>query len=138
MILAAILSLIFFILAAIHFNWVFGGKFGFEEALPTKENGARILNPKKIDSAVVGMSLGAFALFYLLRLGIVDYNMPAWLLKYGGWSIPVIFMLRAIGDFKYVGFFKKVKTTVFAQWDTKLFSPLCLTIAILAIIVQLN
>lgn len=138
MILSLILSLIFIILGGIHFNWVFGGKFGFAEALPTKENGERILNPRKIDSAIVGIGLSAFGLFYLFKSGIIDYSLHEWLLKYAGWIIAVIFILRAIGDFKYVGFFKKIKSTVFGKWDTKLFSPLCLIIAILAIIIQLN
>jgi len=138
MILSLLLSLIFFILGAIHFNWVFGGKFGFTEALPIKESGERILNPRKIDSAIVGIGLSAFALLYFLRSGIVDYDLPEWLLKYAGWIIPSIFILRAIGDFKYIGLFKKVKTTEFGKRDTKLFSPLCLIIAILAILIQLK
>lgn len=138
MILSVILSLIFFILGGIHFNWVLGGQFGFAEALPTKENGERILNPRKIDSAIVGICLSAFAIFYFLRSGIIDFNMPEWLLKYAGWVIAVIFISRAIGDFKYVGFFKKIKTTDFGKKDTKLFSPLCLIIAILAIIIQIT
>ena len=138
MILSLLLSLIFFILGGIHFNWVFGGKFGFAEALPTKENGERILNPKKIDSALVGIGLGAFSFYYLYGSGIVDFNLPEWLLKSVGWIIPSIFILRAIGDFKYVGFFKRIRTTAFGKRDTRLFSPLCLIIAILAIIIQLN
>jgi len=138
MILSVLLGLIFFILGGIHFNWVFGGEFGFAEALPTKENGERILNPRKFDSAIVGIGLSAFGFFYLLGPGIVDFDLPEWLVKYAGWIIPSIFILRAIGNFKYVGFFKKIKSTSFGKWDTKLFSPLCLIIAILAIIIQLN
>lgn len=104
MILPLSLSLIFFILASIHFNWVFGGKFGFAVALPTKENGRRILNPRKIDSAIVSIGLSAFTFFYLLRSGLIEYNMPEWVLK-------------------YVEVFKRIKTTDFGKWDTKLFSP---------------
>ena len=33
------LFIIFIVLGLIHFNWVFGGKWGFEIALPTKDNG---------------------------------------------------------------------------------------------------
>jgi hypothetical protein len=45
--------------------------------------------------------------------------------------------LRAIGDFNYVGFFKKIKHTKFGKNDTKYFSPLCLTIGVLTIILEL-
>ncbi|NRF91294.1 DUF3995 domain-containing protein [Paenibacillus frigoriresistens] len=31
-----------------------------------------------------------------------------------------------MGDFKYVGLFKRVKQTRFATYDTFLFTPLCL------------
>lgn len=137
MILSILLSVIFLVLGIIHFNWVIGGKFGFSESLPTKENGERVLNPKKLDSAIVGIGLTGFGIFYLLKSGLVVFNSLEWLMKYGGWIIPSIFLLRAIGEFKYVGFFKTVKKTDFAKWDTKLFSPLCLAIAIIGITIQL-
>jgi hypothetical protein len=137
MILSILLSLILILLGMIHFNWVIGGKFGFEESLPTKENGERVLNPKRIDSAIVGIGLTAFGIFYMLKSGLIEYNLPEWIMKYGSWIIPTIFLLRAIGEFKYVGFFKSVKETDFGKLDTKLFSPLCLVIAISGIIIQL-
>jgi hypothetical protein len=46
-----------------------------------------------------------------------------------------LFILRAIGDFKYLGFFKKIKNTKFGQNDTKYFAPLCLIIGILTLLV---
>ena len=120
----------------IHFNWVIGGEFGFAESLPTKENGERILNPKKIDSAVVGIGLTAFGIFYLFKSGLIEYNLPEWILTYGGWIIPILFLIRAVGEFKYVGFFKSIKKTDFGKLDTKFFSPLCLIIAIFGLIIQ--
>ena len=137
MTLPIILSVIFFILGIIHLNWVFGGKFGFDKTLPTKESGERILNPKKYHSAIVGFGLIAFGLFYLIGSGLGDYNLPYWILKSGRWIIPIIFISRATGEFNYVGFFKKIKKTEFADWDTKLFSPLCLTIGLLGLIIAL-
>ncbi len=137
MALSIILSIIFFILGAIHLNWVIGGKFGFAESLPTKENGERVLNPKKIDSAIVGLGLISFGLFYIIKSGIIIYDLPEWILKYGGWIIPAIFILRAIGEFKYVGFFKRVIHTNFGKLDTRFFSPLCVIIGLLGIIIQI-
>lgn len=137
MILSILLSLILITLGVIHFNWVIGGTFGFAASLPTKESGERVLNPKKIDSAIVGIGLTLFALFYVLTSGLIDYNLPEWIMKYGSWIIPILFILRAIGDFKYVGFFKSVKKTDFGKLDTKFFSPLCLFIGICGILIQL-
>ncbi len=109
MILSILLSLILIGLGVLHFNWVFGGKFGFSESLPTKKNGERVLNPKKIDSAIVGLGLVVFGIFYIFKSGLIDYNLPQWILKYGSWIISILFLLRAGGEFKYVGFFKKIK-----------------------------
>jgi len=138
MILSILLSLILIGLGIIHFNWVIGGKFGFSESLPTKESGERVFSPKKIDSAIVGIGLTAFGLFYVFKSGLIEYNLPEWIMKYGSWVIPALFLLRAIGEFKYVGVFKSVKNTDFGKLDTKFFSPLCLAIGIFGIIIQLT
>ena len=137
MILPILLSLILIGLGIIHFNWVIGGKFGFSESLPTKENGERVLNPKKIDSAIVGIGLTACGIFYVLKSGLIEYNLPEWIMIYGSWIIPIVFLLRAIGEFKYIGFFKSVRKTDFGKLDTKLFSPLCLIIGIFGLVIQL-
>lgn len=136
MILSTLLSIIFFSLGLIHISWAVGGKFGFAQSIPTKENGEKVLNPKKIDSLIVGIGLAAFGIFYVLKSGFLEFNQPEWVIKYGSWIIPIIFILRAIGEFKYIGFFKKIKATEFAKWDTKLFSPLCLFIGVCGIITQ--
>lgn len=137
MILSILLVIIFFALGLIHFNWVISGEFGFDESLPTNEKGDRVLNPKKIDSAIVGIGLTTFGMFYLLKSGLIDYSLPDFIMKYGGWIIPIIFLLRAIGDFKYIGFFKRIKNTRFGKLDTCFFSPLCLVIALLGIYIHL-
>jgi hypothetical protein len=71
-------------------------------------------------------------------LNLIDLDLPVWLdilRKYGIWAIIVIFLVRAIGDFRYVGFFKKYRNTKFGKNDTKYYSPLCLLIGILGIMI---
>ena len=132
-----LLTFILFGLAIIHFYWSIGGKLGLSESLPTNELGEKILNPKKIHTAIVGIGLLLFGIFYMIKSGIIEYYLPEWLMNLVSWIIPIIFLLRAIGNFKYVGFFKKVRKTDFGKMDTIFFSPLCLAIAILGIINQL-
>ena len=135
-ILGNVLSLVFFILAILHFYWAGGGKWGFEEALPANEKGEVVLNPRVIDSIVVGIGLLLFGVYYLLKIEMIAIDLPFWMVGYTGWIISSIFIIRAIGDFNYVGFFKKIKNTKFASWDTKLFSPLCLVIGLLGILIE--
>ena len=131
-----ILFSIFSILAVIHFNWAIGGQWGFDKTLPTNEKGERILNPRKIDCAIVGFGLLGFGLFYLWKAGLIQLGLPIWV-AYVGWIIPAIFILRSIGEFRYVGFFKKIKTTDFGKMDTQLYSPLCLLIGVMGLLAMI-
>lgn len=97
--LPLVLSLILFALGLLHFSWVLGSTLGFAESLPTKENGERLLNPKKIDSAPVGVGLTAFGLFYVFKSGLIAYDSPEWISEYGGWIIPIIFHVAGHGGF---------------------------------------
>ncbi len=90
-----------------------------------------------MDSFIVGMGLTAFGIFYLFQSGIIAYNLSAGILNYGGWIISIIFLLRAVGDFKYIRFINSITNTNFGKLDTKFLSPLCLVIGILGIIIQL-
>ena len=38
--------------------------------------------------------------------------------------------VRAVGDRKYVGFFKRVRDTEFARRDSRIYSPLCLLLGL--------
>ncbi|MCC9071085.1 DUF3995 domain-containing protein [Flavobacterium sp. F-65] len=128
-----LLFLIFLFLSIIHVYWGLGGKWGNDAAIPTNENNEKVINPKLKECMVVAIVLLLFCLLVLKKSEMILFNIPSWLQEYGLLSISILFIVRAIGDFKYVGFFKKIKTTKFAQMDTKYFSPLCLLIAILGI-----
>ena len=38
-------------------------------------------------------------------------------------------LARAIGEFRYVGFFKRVRSSRFAELDSLVYSPLCLMLS---------
>ena len=94
--------------------------------------------PGPLPTFIVAFSLLGFGFFILIKSGLITLSLPLWLEKYGLWIIAGIFILRAIGEFKYVGFFKKIKQTKFGQNDTNYYSPLCLLIGILTIFIELN
>ena len=95
--------IIFSILSGIHWNWVFGGKWGFEYSIPTNLEGNKIFNPKKIESSIVAIGLLSFATYYFLIIGLISIKFPNWISIYFGWVISLIFILRSVGDFKYFG-----------------------------------
>ncbi|VAW27702.1 hypothetical protein MNBD_BACTEROID06-1065 [hydrothermal vent metagenome] len=136
-ILSLILFLIFSALGGFHFYWLFGGIWGLEKVIPSKNNKASTLTIPKFATLLVGLGLTLFGLIYLVKPGLINIQIPNWATNYGFWVIPSIFIIRAIGDFNYVGFFKKIKNTEFAKADSKIFSPLCLIIGIIGIVIQL-
>ena len=131
------LFLIFTALGAFHFYWLFGGKWGLEKVIPTKNNQMNTPSIPKFATLIVAVVLLLFGLAYLVKSRLLNFEIPNWIIYYGYWIIPSIFMLRAIGDFKYVGIFKKIKDTEFAKADSKWFVPLCLTIGLFGVLIQI-
>lgn len=125
---------IFFCLSAIHIYWGAGGKRFADRAAPTKDNGQKVLNPKPVHCFVVAAGLLGCGLFILITSKVIAVELPKWLTKNGVWALSILFILRAIGEFNYTGFLKKVKSTAFGKADTKYYSPLCLLIGILLMI----
>ena len=108
-ILESILIITFLVISIIHFYWLFGGLKGLNKALPTDEKGKRVLHPGKIETIIVSLGLLFFSFYYFTKVGIFEIELPQLIALYSGWIISAIFILRAVGDFKYVGFFKKIK-----------------------------
>lgn len=137
-IISLLLVLIFLFLSSIHFYWAFGGKWGTDGVYPSKADGSPMRPPSIAATLIVGLGLLAFSVFYMIKAGFISIEISLWLNKNGLWILAGIFIIRAIGDFNYLGFFKKVKNTKFAVNDTKYYSPLSLIIGILTLILQLN
>ena len=137
-IFAIILFLIFLFLSSIHFYWGLGGRWGSEAVIPVKDNNVKVMMPGPLPTFMVALGLLGFGFFILIKSGVINLSSPLWVEKSGLWVIAGIFILRAIGEFKYVGFFKKIKQTKFGQNDTKYYSPLCLLIGILTIFIELS
>ncbi|TGL44626.1 DUF3995 domain-containing protein [Leptospira perdikensis] len=136
LIYVSILVMIFLILALLHFLWSIGILWGFEVALPRKKDGSFLFYPKRIDSFIVGLFLLLLSSFYFTLTGIIQPLLDSQIYKIGCWFTTVIFGIRAIGDFNYLGFTKRIKNKEFAYFDTILFSPLCLLISLLTYLVQ--
>ncbi len=137
-ILSTLLALIFTVLAGFHVYWASGGEWGVEQASPSKEGAEGNVKIPKFAAFIVALILGSFALLYLLKAGFISLPIPERVITYASWIIPSLFLIRAVGEFKYVGFFKKIKNTEFGKMDTKLFSPLCLAIGLAGMFIWLE
>jgi hypothetical protein len=128
---AAILILI--VLSDLHVYWARGGKAGKGAAIPTL-NERPALKPTALTTIMVAVVLLAMAAVLAFRIGWLDLPAVPGLssfVRVCAWLIAVAFALRAVGDFRYVGFFKKIRESRFARLDTFAYSPLCACLAVL-------
>ncbi len=122
-IVASVLSFV----ALLHFYWSFGGLYGLHSAGPKLEGEKDFVPPKFIIFIVACLIAGLAALAILLEVPNIPFKN---MLTYIGYLVSVVFILRSIGDFKYVGFFKTIYNSNFSKNDTFFFSPLCLMLGI--------
>lgn len=135
--ISILLFSLFLFLSSLHFYWAFGGRWGGQAVFPTKDENSKAVMPGTIPTLMVACGLLAIGFFVLIKTGQLDFHIPAILNTYGLWVVGILFIVRAIGEFNYVGFFKKIRHTRFGQNDTKYYSPLCLLLGILTLLVEL-
>ena len=121
MLLQGINFLLFLLLGGIHVYWAIAGTWGAAFAIPTTSKGIPVFQPRKTGTLLVG---GCLIVAALLNGGWI--NLGLWT----NFGIGLLFGLRVMGDFTYVGIFKKVKNTAFAQKDATVFIPLCIYLSL--------
>ncbi|WP_261306113.1 DUF3995 domain-containing protein [Paenibacillus andongensis] len=127
MIISGISVFLLFCVGGLHVFWAFGGQWGSRVVIPAASgSGELTFKPSTIATLIVAFLLFIAALLLSIQ-GRLLPSLPSfpWI-KWGCWVCVFVFGLRAIGDFKYIGLFKRVKLTRFARYDTFLFTPLCL------------
>ena len=116
----------FALLSVLHLYWAAGGRAGAVVSLPERD-GAPLFQPGLASTLAVAGLLAFAALLVLAHAGHwPSPALPGWMVSLGVPVAAVVLLGRSIGDFRYVGFFKKVRDTRFARLDTRLFSPIAL------------
>ena len=105
------------ILAVVHAYWACGGHRLKGAAIPERE-GKALFVPSVVSTAAVALALLAAAALVFLRLGVIATPVPPAVPVVGCWLLAAIFILRSIGEFRFVGFFKRVTGSKFARWDS--------------------
>ncbi|MEM9362812.1 MAG: DUF3995 domain-containing protein [Bacteroidota bacterium] len=133
-VLAIFISITLTFLAVLHFYWAIFGIKNPETVVPAVGKEQKVKTPGKLAAALVGLVLLGFALVFLNKV-ILYFTYP-WL-TYVSIGIGLVFIFRALGDFKYVGFFKTSKNSKFSALDTRYYSPLCLLMGTLILVLEL-
>ncbi|MHA3788385.1 DUF3995 domain-containing protein [Flavobacterium hauense] len=135
--LVLINTAIFIMLSFVHVYWALNGSLGKNGVVPTQNDGKVLFEPGIMGTFIVAAILGIFAFITAGDLGIYEAYLSAGFIKYATLAIGILFLLRAMGDFKYVGFFKSIKGTLFAKNDSRYFSPLCLYLGLSSVVIAL-
>ncbi|ELR68934.1 hypothetical protein C900_05627 [Fulvivirga imtechensis AK7] len=136
-VLGSINALLLLSISLLHFYWIFGGKWAAEVAIPKKSTGEKVFTPGTFATFIVATGLLLLSALFVAYTGIFVLPLPHQFLSYGVLSTAIVFTLRSIGEFRYVGFTKKVKDSEFAVMDSKYYSPLCLYLGITSLIIYL-
>ena len=120
---------IFFALALLHAYWALGGRGVSDAVIPTR-GGAVVFRPGRITTLAVALALACAGAVVLGRIGWWSVRIGMLPFTAGCWTLAAVFAARAVGDFRYVGFFKRERASRFAQYDSRFYSPLCLVLAV--------
>lgn len=127
-ILAVVVCTVFIALGLWHFYMAFAGSSGASAAVPSLD-GKPLFVPSTQATIAVGVVLMLFAVLVAATSGILSLGLPPIVLSWLSYALALGLFARAIGEFKYVGFFKKVRGSRFARMDTLFYSPLCLLLS---------
>ncbi len=132
---ALVFAAVLLFLAALHVYWALGGDWGSSVTVPTIE-GRRTFNPTRTATYGVALLLVMGALTIYGQVHLFATGRFSALFRLGSWCLCGMFLLRTMGNLKTFGIFKTVNGTAFAYWDTRLYSPLCFVLAVLAAVVS--
>jgi hypothetical protein len=127
--LASTVSLVFVALALWHVRMAVYPSSGESGAMPSVA-GKPLFVPSARATWAVAVVLFLFACLVASTAGLVEVGIPASVLSWLSYALALGLLARAIGEFKYVGFFKRVRGSKFARLDTLLYSPLCLLLSV--------
>lgn len=126
--LSGILSL----LGLVHIYWALGGRSASAAAVPELA-GRPAFKPSRSATLAVAIALfGAAALVATAGRLLAD-PVPPPIVRILTFGLGAVFLARSIGDFRLVGFFKRVRGSRFAQLDTSVYTPLCLILGLAAV-----
>ena len=127
--LGLIVTSVFVTLALWHFGMALWPAARSSGSVPS-ESGKPLFVPSSAATSAVGVVLLVFAALVAATSGLIEVRLPERVLSWASYALALGLLARAVGEFRYVGFFKRVRGSRFARLDTLLYSPLCLLLAV--------
>ena len=135
--IALVVVIAFVALSAIHVYWALGGGMGKAAAVP-ELNSRPAFVPSARSTLAVAVGLASCAVLVAASAGLVVSSSPAAWVTWLSFVLALVLIARAVGDFRLVGFFKRVRGTRFARLDSAVYAPLCLVLGLAVFYVALR
>ncbi len=136
-VIARLLAAALAALGLMHVYWALGGRAGKSAAVP-EINGQRAFVPTRAGTLAVAAALLFAASVVAIAGGLFGVGEFKGFFRFLAYGLSATFIARAIGDFRLVGFFKRVRDTRFARLDTFVFAPGCLALGLAVLYVAYN
>lgn len=126
--------LIIALAAAFHLHWAFGGTLGFSVSLPQEPDGqpifAQMLPLWRVGALIVALGLLGLGALALAQTKVIALPLHPRLVRAALLVAGAAFTARALAWHHHVGFFKTLRTTRWARYDTRLYCPLFLSLGL--------
>jgi hypothetical protein len=120
--------------AAFHLYWALGGKTGLAVSLPQNDDGQPVLGHLigwwRAGALAVSVALALLALLILALRGWIELPLALTMQRLAVAAVGIVFCLRVLVPSRYVGFFKTIRHTRWAKYDTRFYSPLFLILGL--------
>jgi hypothetical protein len=95
-------------LSLIHFYWALGGRFGKSAAIPQISDRPAFV-PSAFATFAVAVGLSVCGLLVAAAAGFIASPLSATWSKWACYAFAAGLLARAVGDFRLVGFFKRIR-----------------------------
>lgn len=123
-------------IAVMHVYWIGGGQAFAGNVLPEYAPGDKHRffdasdRPNGTPPLWQGFIIVGLFVAYIVMIWFNYFDIWHLLIEICMWIATAVFAIRSIGDFNACGLFKRHKGTNFAHWDTVLYTPICIWLAI--------
>jgi hypothetical protein len=119
--------------AGFHLHWALGGRLGFSVSLPQRPDGTPVMAHRLgwWRWAAAGVALGLLLLGALaVAVDRHESPLPPAMARAALILTGTAFILRALVPTPWTGFFKRIRSTRWARYDTHLYCPLFLLLGV--------
>jgi len=135
------LSIILFA-ACFHLHWAMGGRLGYSVSLPQRPDGGPVMDHRlswwRPAAAGVAAALILLGLLALAAEGHIALPLPSLMVRGALTLAGAGLIARATVPTPWTGFFKRIRTTRWARYDTFLYSPLILLLGSALLVIALR